>query len=162
MYVALLIDRPEGGFPLPHTQFCHILSLNQIKNHPHNKFHSNPQRGQSISSHLQLAIALQQQEFEQQQPQLSSQQLQPQPQRNLQQPAISGGSRLITGPQDWTLLNKKKKLGIMKTHYLVVMLRIHEDTQSIFSRYVLEIRNFVENEERFFSANSLCCILDWF
>ncbi|KAL2513428.1 Protein of unknown function (DUF544) [Abeliophyllum distichum] len=50
---------------------------------------------------LQLAIALQQQEFEQLQPQRSLQQLQPQPQpqRNLQQPAISGGSRLITGPQ---------------------------------------------------------------
>ncbi|XP_022866115.1 uncharacterized protein LOC111385926 [Olea europaea var. sylvestris] len=48
------------------------------------------------SSDLQLAIALQQQEFEQQQPQRSSQQQHPQ--RNPQQPAISGGSKLITGP----------------------------------------------------------------
>lgn len=48
------------------------------------------------SSDLQLAMALQQQEFEQQQPQRSSQQQHPQ--RNPQQPAISGGSKLITGP----------------------------------------------------------------
>lgn len=41
------------------------------------------------SSDLQLAIALQQQEFEQQQPQ----------RHNLQQPTASGGSGLITGPQ---------------------------------------------------------------
>ncbi|XP_059644683.1 uncharacterized protein LOC132286374 [Cornus florida] len=42
----------------------------------------------SFNSDLQLAIALQQQEFEQQ------------PQRSLQQPTVSGGgSRLITGPQ---------------------------------------------------------------
>ncbi|KAA8522327.1 hypothetical protein F0562_013312 [Nyssa sinensis] len=39
-----------------------------------------------FNSDLQLAIALQQQEFEQQ------------PQRNLQQPTVSGGSRLFTGP----------------------------------------------------------------
>ncbi|KAK2664695.1 hypothetical protein Ddye_003269 [Dipteronia dyeriana] len=46
--------------------------------------------GLDINSDLQLAIALQQQEFEQQPP----------PQRsNLQQPSISDGSRLITGPQ---------------------------------------------------------------
>ncbi|KAK4435243.1 Ubiquitin carboxyl-terminal hydrolase MINDY-2 [Sesamum alatum] len=48
------------------------------------------------SSDLQLAIALQQQEFEQQQQQ---QQQEQQPQRILQQPAVSGGSRLVTGPQ---------------------------------------------------------------
>lgn len=42
----------------------------------------------SLNSDLQLAIALQQQEFEQQ------------PQRqNLQKPSTSGGSRLVTGPQ---------------------------------------------------------------
>lgn len=46
------------------------------------------------SSDLQLAIALQQQEIEQQQ-----QQQQPPPPRNLQQPTVSGGSRLVTGPQ---------------------------------------------------------------
>lgn len=46
------------------------------------------QAGLDINSDLQLAIALQQQEFEQQ------------PQRsNLQQPSNSDGSRLITGPQ---------------------------------------------------------------
>ncbi|KAL5748631.1 hypothetical protein ACOSP7_025674 [Xanthoceras sorbifolium] len=46
------------------------------------------QSGLDINSDLQLAIALQQQEFEQQ------------PQRsNLQQPSASDGSRLITGPQ---------------------------------------------------------------
>lgn len=39
------------------------------------------------SSDLELAIALQQQEFEQQ------------PRRNLEQPTVSGGSRLVTGPQ---------------------------------------------------------------
>ncbi|XAR70359.1 hypothetical protein NMG60_11027189 [Bertholletia excelsa] len=41
----------------------------------------------SFNSDLQLAIALQQQEFEQQ------------PQRNVEQPAVSGSSRLVTGPQ---------------------------------------------------------------
>ncbi|GFS33270.1 FAM63A-like protein [Actinidia rufa] len=41
----------------------------------------------SFNSDLQLAIALQQQEFEQQQ------------QHNLQQPTVTGSSRLITGPQ---------------------------------------------------------------
>ncbi|KAK3224725.1 hypothetical protein Dsin_004587 [Dipteronia sinensis] len=46
--------------------------------------------GLDINSDLQLAIALQQQEFEQQPP----------PQRsNLPQPSISDGSRLLTGPQ---------------------------------------------------------------
>ncbi|XP_057462164.1 uncharacterized protein LOC130752411 [Actinidia eriantha] len=44
----------------------------------------------SFSSDMQLAIALQQQEFEQQ-PQQS--------QRNVQQPTVSGSSRLVTGPQ---------------------------------------------------------------
>ncbi|KAK6137602.1 hypothetical protein DH2020_028659 [Rehmannia glutinosa] len=44
------------------------------------------------SSDLQLAIALQQQEFDQQQQEQ-------QPQRNTQQPAVSGSSRLVTGPQ---------------------------------------------------------------
>ncbi|WCJ26131.1 Ubiquitin carboxyl-terminal hydrolase MINDY-1 [Euphorbia peplus] len=48
--------------------------------------------GLDINSDLQLAIALQQQEFEQQQP--------PQQQRqNPQQPASTGSSRLVTGPQ---------------------------------------------------------------
>ena len=42
------------------------------------------------SSDMQLAIALQQQEFEQQ-PQQS--------QGNVQQPTVSGSSRLVTGPQ---------------------------------------------------------------
>ena len=42
------------------------------------------------SSDMQLAIALQQQEFEQQ-PQQS--------QRNVQQATVSGSSRLVTGPQ---------------------------------------------------------------
>uniref|UniRef100_M1C2T5 MINDY deubiquitinase domain-containing protein n=1 Tax=Solanum tuberosum TaxID=4113 RepID=M1C2T5_SOLTU len=46
-----------------------------------------------IFSDLQLAIALQQQEFEQQQQQA------PQRNQNPQQPAANGGSRLITGPQ---------------------------------------------------------------
>ncbi|KAM7531222.1 hypothetical protein LguiB_034632 [Lonicera macranthoides] len=41
----------------------------------------------SFTSDLELAIALQQQEFEQQ------------PRRNLEQPTVSGGSRLVTGPQ---------------------------------------------------------------
>ncbi|CAL0314276.1 unnamed protein product [Lupinus luteus] len=41
------------------------------------------------SSDLQLAIALQQQEFEQQPP----------PRHNSQQPSVSGSSRLVTGPQ---------------------------------------------------------------
>lgn len=50
------------------------------------------------SSDLQLAIALQQQEFEEQEPQRNLQQEQ-QPQRNLQQPAVTGSSRLVTGPQ---------------------------------------------------------------
>ncbi|KAK9277291.1 hypothetical protein L1049_006831 [Liquidambar formosana] len=46
------------------------------------------QASSNINSDLQLAIALQQQEFEQQ------------PQRqNFQQPSISGSSRLVTGPQ---------------------------------------------------------------
>ncbi|KAG8486743.1 hypothetical protein CXB51_020243 [Gossypium anomalum] len=46
------------------------------------------QGGLDITSDLQLAIALQQQEFEQQ------------PQRqNVQQPPVVGGSRLVTGPQ---------------------------------------------------------------
>lgn len=44
------------------------------------------------SSDLQLAIALQQQEFEQQ-----PQQQQQRP--NVQQPSISGNSRMVTGPQ---------------------------------------------------------------
>ncbi|KAF7127528.1 hypothetical protein RHSIM_Rhsim11G0008000 [Rhododendron simsii] len=41
----------------------------------------------SFNSDLQLAIALQQQEFEQQPP------------RNVQQPTVTGNSRLVTGPQ---------------------------------------------------------------
>ncbi|KAI8530363.1 hypothetical protein RHMOL_Rhmol11G0052100 [Rhododendron molle] len=41
----------------------------------------------SFNSDLQLAIALQQQEFEQQPP------------RNVQQPTVTGSSRLVTGPQ---------------------------------------------------------------
>ncbi|KAL0329697.1 UNVERIFIED_CONTAM: Ubiquitin carboxyl-terminal hydrolase MINDY-1, partial [Sesamum radiatum] len=52
------------------------------------------QANASLNSDLQLAIALQQQEFEQQQ-----QQQEQQSQRILQQPAVSGGSRLVTGPQ---------------------------------------------------------------
>ncbi|XP_065858130.1 uncharacterized protein [Euphorbia lathyris] len=47
--------------------------------------------GLDINSDLQLAIALQQQEFEQQQP--------PPPRHNSQQPATTGSSRLVTGPQ---------------------------------------------------------------
>ncbi|OIV94367.1 hypothetical protein TanjilG_25429 [Lupinus angustifolius] len=47
------------------------------------------QAGLDINSDLQLAIALQQQEFEQQPP----------PRHTLQQSSISGGSRLVTGPQ---------------------------------------------------------------
>ncbi|XP_022851172.1 ubiquitin carboxyl-terminal hydrolase MINDY-1 isoform X1 [Olea europaea var. sylvestris] len=54
------------------------------------------QENLTFYSDLQLAMALQQQEFEQQQPQRSSQQQQPQ--HNAQQPAIAGGSRLMTGP----------------------------------------------------------------
>ncbi|KAL0312688.1 UNVERIFIED_CONTAM: Ubiquitin carboxyl-terminal hydrolase MINDY-1 [Sesamum radiatum] len=54
------------------------------------------QANSSLNSDLQLAIALQQQEFEQQQQQ---QQQEQQSQRILQQPAVSGGSRLVTGPQ---------------------------------------------------------------
>lgn len=46
----------------------------------------------TFNSDLQLAIALQQQEFEQQQEA-------PQRNQNPQQPAVNGGSRLITGPQ---------------------------------------------------------------
>ncbi|GLT40447.1 hypothetical protein SLA2020_145840 [Shorea laevis] len=46
------------------------------------------QAGLDINSDLQLAIALQQQEFEQQQQR-----------QNVQQPTVSGGSRLVTGPQ---------------------------------------------------------------
>ncbi|KAJ6712369.1 NF-E2 INDUCIBLE PROTEIN [Salix purpurea] len=57
------------------------------------------QAGLDINSDLQLAIALQQQEFEQQQPQQPQQQQQ-QPQRHdMQQASSAGGSRLITGPQ---------------------------------------------------------------
>ncbi|CAL0311686.1 unnamed protein product [Lupinus luteus] len=48
------------------------------------------QAGLDINSDLQLAIALQQQEFEQQQPP---------PHHNSQQSPTSGGSRLVTGPQ---------------------------------------------------------------
>ncbi|XP_019156237.1 PREDICTED: ubiquitin carboxyl-terminal hydrolase MINDY-1 [Ipomoea nil] len=52
----------------------------------------NAAQGQSnFNSDLQLAIALQQQEFEQQQAQQNT--------RNQQQPTINGGSGLITGPQ---------------------------------------------------------------
>ncbi|CAL0331670.1 unnamed protein product [Lupinus luteus] len=47
------------------------------------------QAGLDINSDLQLAIALQQQEFEQQPP----------PRHTPQQSSISGGSRLVTGPQ---------------------------------------------------------------
>ncbi|XP_027913998.1 ubiquitin carboxyl-terminal hydrolase MINDY-2 isoform X1 [Vigna unguiculata] len=47
------------------------------------------QAGLDINSDLQLAIALQQQEFDQQ----------PSRQNNLQQSSISGNSRLVTGPQ---------------------------------------------------------------
>ncbi|KAF9689407.1 hypothetical protein SADUNF_Sadunf01G0089100 [Salix dunnii] len=59
------------------------------------------QAGLDINSDLQLAIALQQQEFEQQQqPPPPPQQQQPLPQRhNMQQASSTGGSRLITGPQ---------------------------------------------------------------
>ncbi|KAJ4832242.1 hypothetical protein Tsubulata_002005, partial [Turnera subulata] len=49
------------------------------------------QAGLDYNSDLQLAIALQQQEFDQQQPQSR--------QHNAQQPSVGGGSRLITGPQ---------------------------------------------------------------
>lgn len=48
-----------------------------------------------LSSDLQLAIALQQQEFDQQQ---QEQQREQQQQRNAQQQAVSGSSRLIVGP----------------------------------------------------------------
>uniref|UniRef100_A0A6N2KVR9 MINDY deubiquitinase domain-containing protein n=1 Tax=Salix viminalis TaxID=40686 RepID=A0A6N2KVR9_SALVM len=55
------------------------------------------QAGLDINSDLQLAIALQQQEFEQQPPQQPQQQ---QPQRHdMQQASSAGASRLITGPQ---------------------------------------------------------------
>ncbi|XP_073047772.1 uncharacterized protein [Primulina eburnea] len=47
---------------------------------------STPREHSSFNSDLQLAIALQQQEFEQ-------------PQRNVQQSAVSGSSRMVTGPQ---------------------------------------------------------------
>lgn len=47
------------------------------------------QAGFDMNSDLQLAIALQQQEFEQQPP----------PRNNLQQPPVSGGSKLVVGPQ---------------------------------------------------------------
>ncbi|XP_073298805.1 uncharacterized protein [Primulina huaijiensis] len=50
---------------------------------------STPQQHSSFNSDLQLAIALQQQEFDQQQ----------QPQRISQQSAVSGSSRMVTGPQ---------------------------------------------------------------
>ncbi|XP_057811898.1 uncharacterized protein LOC131026143 [Salvia miltiorrhiza] len=49
----------------------------------------------SFNSDLQLAIALQQQEFDQQQ---QEQQREQQRQRNAQQPAISGSSGLVVGP----------------------------------------------------------------
>uniref|UniRef100_A0A2N9H9I8 MINDY deubiquitinase domain-containing protein n=1 Tax=Fagus sylvatica TaxID=28930 RepID=A0A2N9H9I8_FAGSY len=49
------------------------------------------QAGFDMNSDLQLAIALQQQEFEQQPP----------PRNNLQQPPVSGGSKLVVGPQDF-------------------------------------------------------------
>ncbi|XP_042051068.1 ubiquitin carboxyl-terminal hydrolase MINDY-1-like [Salvia splendens] len=49
----------------------------------------------SFNSDLQLAIALQQQEFDQQQ---QEQQREQQQQRNAQQQAVSGSSRLIVGP----------------------------------------------------------------
>ncbi|KVH90113.1 Protein of unknown function DUF544 [Cynara cardunculus var. scolymus] len=52
------------------------------------------QENTSFNSDLQLAIALQQQEFEQQQ-----QQQQAPPQRNLPQPNTSGEAGLVTGPQ---------------------------------------------------------------
>ncbi|GER40542.1 protein FAM63A [Striga asiatica] len=52
----------------------------------------NTNKNSNFNSDLQLAIALQQQEFDQQQ------QVQ-QPQHQMQQPATSGGSRLLTGPQ---------------------------------------------------------------
>ncbi|CAH9105145.1 unnamed protein product [Cuscuta europaea] len=56
-----------------------------------------PAEGQSdFNSDLQLAIALQQQEFEQQQQQTPQQQQQQTPQH---QPTINAGSGLITGPQ---------------------------------------------------------------
>ncbi|KAL6550052.1 hypothetical protein OROMI_020540 [Orobanche minor] len=48
----------------------------------------NVQETSDVNSDLQLAIALQQQEFDEQQPQ-----------RNVQPPATSGSSRLVTGPQ---------------------------------------------------------------
>lgn len=48
------------------------------------------------SSDLQLAIALQQQEFEQQPPRQNNSQ---------QQSSISGSSRLVTGPQVYTVLD---------------------------------------------------------
>ncbi|KAB5573638.1 hypothetical protein DKX38_000832 [Salix brachista] len=62
------------------------------------------QAGLDINSDLQLAIALQQQEFEQQQPQQPQQQQQQQPQQqpqrhDMQQASSAVGSRLITGPQ---------------------------------------------------------------
>ncbi|XP_073302475.1 uncharacterized protein [Primulina huaijiensis] len=47
---------------------------------------STPREHSSFNSDLQLAIALQQQEFEQ-------------PQHNVQQSAVSGSSRMVTGPQ---------------------------------------------------------------
>ncbi|KAG5228427.1 hypothetical protein OIU76_017896 [Salix suchowensis] len=59
---------------------------------------SSAQAGLDINSDLQLAIALQQQEFEQQQPQQPQQQQPPQ-RHDMQQASSAGASRLITGPQ---------------------------------------------------------------
>ncbi|KAL3818133.1 hypothetical protein ACJIZ3_004038 [Penstemon smallii] len=58
------------------------------------------QENSSFNSDLQLAIALQQQEFDEQQQQAQQQQqTQQQTQRNVQQPVTIGSSGLITGPQ---------------------------------------------------------------
>ncbi|XP_027913999.1 ubiquitin carboxyl-terminal hydrolase MINDY-2 isoform X2 [Vigna unguiculata] len=57
------------------------------------------QAGLDINSDLQLAIALQQQEFDQQ----------PSRQNNLQQSSISGNSRLVTGPQTSAVIAGCKK-----------------------------------------------------
>ncbi|KAL0393455.1 UNVERIFIED_CONTAM: Ubiquitin carboxyl-terminal hydrolase MINDY-2 [Sesamum latifolium] len=93
------------------------------------------QANSSLNSDLQLAIALQQQEFEQQQQQ--QQQQEQQSQRILQQPAVSGGSRLVTGPQNFIfdfcglrykqveqdfqdLWNSKIKLTIGRTLYVAL------------------------------------------
>ncbi|KAL8543812.1 hypothetical protein ACS0TY_004391 [Phlomoides rotata] len=55
------------------------------------------QPNSNFNSDLQLAIALQQQEFDQQQQE--QQQRQQPKQHSSQQPAVSGSSRLVTGPQ---------------------------------------------------------------